>query len=88
MTKLFTLDADLIDWELLRRQKDWLSSIPADGILGLIDFIQDAVVAQGLATEVEIFGFSSAPLESQIQAALAAPDNDPPSSASFPVNRS
>ena len=115
MTKLFTLDADLIDWELLSRQKSWLAAIdindraefdpssyrrgpsvgafsdPGEGILAILDWIQDAVVAQGLATEEEIFGFSSAPMPSQLAAALAASDNDSPmdlKALMTPVNQS
>ena len=53
-----------IDWELLRRQKQLLldaldaQSIGsmANGLVILIDNIQDAAVAEGIATEVEVFG--------------------------------
>lgn len=55
-----------IDWQLLREQKDylvneannWNDSAPNvyDGIVNLIDAIQDNAIADGLATEQEVFG--------------------------------
>ena len=53
-----------IDWELLRRQKQLLLDALdaqkighiADGIVILIDNIQDAAVASGIATDVQVFG--------------------------------
>ena len=53
-----------IDWELLRRQKQLLldaldaQSIGsmANGLVILIDNIQDAAVASGIATDVKVFG--------------------------------
>lgn len=48
-----------IDWAELRSQKIWLATQPvpmADGLLNLLDALQDAAVAQGLATEEEVFG--------------------------------
>lgn len=51
-----------IDWPLLREQKRWLiahqdaaDEAPVEGLLGLIDHIQDSAVADGLAEE-EVFG--------------------------------
>lgn len=52
-----TLDLDL---ELLMKQKLFLvNSGPSDeveGLLGILDKIQDEIVAQKLATEREVFG--------------------------------
>jgi len=48
-----------MDWALLREQKLWLfhnDSIEAAGLLSLVDAIQDAAVAEGIATEKEVFG--------------------------------
>lgn len=55
-----------IDWKLLREQKDylineadnWNDSAPNvyDGVVNLIDAIQDNAIADGLATEREVFG--------------------------------
>lgn len=45
-----------IDWELLRRQKEWLITNNADGLLSLIDALQDAAVADNIATKSEVFG--------------------------------
>jgi len=48
-----------IDWELLRRQKAWLleqNHHHANGLVHLIDAIQDEVVESGVRTEVEVFG--------------------------------
>ena len=50
-----------IDWELLRQQKEWLSrrenddSIEAEGLLALIDAIQDQAVEQQPELEKEVF---------------------------------
>lgn len=56
-----------IDLSLLRRQKlalidlregahvSWEQEDAADGLLNMIDFIQDSILNQGLATEQEIF---------------------------------
>jgi hypothetical protein len=50
-----------MDWELLRQQKEWLmrrendDSIEADGLLALIDAIQDQAVATEQASEEEVF---------------------------------
>ena len=61
-----TLDCD-IDLLLLRKQKRALIGLhegatityeqetAADGMLNLLDFIQDSILEQGLATEEEIF---------------------------------
>lgn len=54
-----------IDWVLLREQKEYCENEAAnntevghiyDGIVSMIDAIQDAAVADGLATEGEVFG--------------------------------
>lgn len=47
-----------IDWALLREQKAWLLSLNneyADGIVHLLDAVQDQAYEQGV-TEEEIFG--------------------------------
>ncbi len=50
-----------IDWELLRQQKEWLSrrenddSIEAEGLLALIDELQDQAVAAHPELEAEVF---------------------------------
>lgn len=48
-----------INWRLLRKQKIHLLQMPddelTDGVIGLIDALQDAVVAEGVATEKEVF---------------------------------
>jgi hypothetical protein len=48
-----------IDWELLAAQKSWLLSIGVElgeGVVSLIDALQDAAVADGIATEEVVFG--------------------------------
>ena len=54
-----------MDWDLLRTQKTYCENEAAnaaeighiyDGIVSIIDAIQDAAVADGLASEVEVFG--------------------------------
>jgi len=49
-----------LDWALLRKQKEWLQSFKgndyADGLIHLIDAIQDHAVANGEASEREVFG--------------------------------
>jgi hypothetical protein len=61
-----------MDWALLREQKAWLVSHAnemvgsdlytpeevayADGLINLIDSIQDCAVIDGDATDVEVFG--------------------------------
>lgn len=54
-----TLELDL---ELLTKQKLFLvnagSSEEVEGLLGIMDKIQDEIVAQKLATEREVFGFA------------------------------
>ena len=51
-----------IDWKKLRQQKRWLVAYQggddnaAEGLLNLLDHIQDAAVADGLASEEEVFG--------------------------------
>ena len=54
-----------IDWPLLREQKEYCTNEAAnnadaariyDGLLNLLDAIQDAAVKDGLASEVEVFG--------------------------------
>ena len=50
------------DWKLLREQKELLLRISCDdyqlldGLINMIDDIQDRAVANGDATEVEVFG--------------------------------
>lgn len=47
------------DWSLLRKQKEWLLNNGSDEAIGLahfIDVIQDAVVDDLIALEVEVFG--------------------------------
>ena len=41
------------DWVLLREQK---ALLPDGGLLNFIDALQDAVVAEGIATEQQVFG--------------------------------
>jgi hypothetical protein len=48
-----------IDWRLLRQQKEWLmnhNSPEANGLLHLLDAIQDEAVDQFGFTEREVFG--------------------------------
>ena len=48
-----------IDWKLLKRQKRWLLYDHGEyalGLINLLDNLQDAVVADGLATEQQVFG--------------------------------
>jgi len=48
-----------INWDLLRTQKEWLLNNGDDEAMGLthlLDAIQDAVVAEGIVTEEEVFG--------------------------------
>ena len=54
-----------VDWELLREQKvflfnEWNNNRDAEevceGLLNLLDNLQDAVVADGLASAEEVFG--------------------------------
>jgi hypothetical protein len=49
-----------IDWALLRQQKAWLlrhtGVDAAEGLVNLIDRIQDTALADGVASEIEIFG--------------------------------
>lgn len=51
-----------IDWALLRQQKSELLALPVEnealieGLASLIDAIQDAVVADGLVTNMTVFG--------------------------------
>ena len=51
-----------INWSLLREQKQWLldqESEHADGLVHLIDAIQDQAVDNGDASELEVFGVNS-----------------------------
>lgn len=78
---LFTLDASRIDWTVLRSQKLWLldqntsestdeiAFEATEGLLSFLDYVQDSAVDQGLASEEEVFGFSSAPNDTQSLAA-------------------
>lgn len=54
-----------VDWKLLRDQKlyclnEWNNNPEAcdiySGLVNMIDAIQDAAIADGLATETEVFG--------------------------------
>ena len=48
-----------IDWDLLRTQKEWLlnnGDNEAMGLAHLLDVIQDAVVAEDIVSEEEVFG--------------------------------
>jgi len=48
-----------INWEDLRLQKEWLlqfSDDPAEGLLNLLDALQDAAVDSGLVSFNEVFG--------------------------------
>lgn len=56
-----------IDWTLLRQQKAWLYDIAngartsddatfSEGLISLLDHIQDNAVDTGQATELEVFG--------------------------------
>jgi len=48
-----------INWDLLRTQKEWLlnnGDNEAMGLVHLLDAIQDAVVAEGIVSEEEVFG--------------------------------
>lgn len=56
---MVTVSIPHIDWGLLREQKLWLltqESPHADGLIHLIDAVQDQAVATGSATEIEVFG--------------------------------
>lgn len=47
-----------MDWELLRTQKEWLCNQrtqEADGLLILLDHLQDIAVLEEFATESEVF---------------------------------
>lgn len=50
-----------IDWAKLREQKRWLLAMAKagdptpDGLIALIDELQDAAVVQGVGTELEVF---------------------------------
>jgi len=47
------------NWDLLRTQKEWLlnnGDNEAMGLVHLLDAIQDAVVAEGIVSEEEVFG--------------------------------
>lgn len=72
--KQFLID-DNIDWKELRKQKETLLNVigdlthtgkgeivsDLDGILHLIDHIQDSAVTSGIWTEEEIFGKTENP---------------------------
>jgi predicted type IV restriction endonuclease len=52
-----------IDWRMLRDQKEWLveqahrgGNEEAEGLLALLDEVQDAAVFGGIATKEEVFG--------------------------------
>ena len=49
----------MIDWKLLREQKEWLlnnGSGEVMGLIGLLDKLQDDAVSNGEFTEEEVFG--------------------------------
>lgn len=57
-----------LDWALLRQQKDWLSGFRtgedseyAEGLINLLDYLQDRAVDTGQATELEVFGIEENP---------------------------
>lgn len=49
-----------VDWVLLRRQKSYLLDLPQcyeiDGLISLIDAIQDEAVDSGAFSAMEVFG--------------------------------
>lgn len=48
------------DWSLMRQQKEWLltqTGPESDGLLNMLDAIQDAAVAEGVSEE-EVFGIA------------------------------
>lgn len=58
-----------LDWEMLREQKSYLWNEACNdrengdicaGMVNLIDALQDAAVADGIATEIEVFGEQNA----------------------------
>jgi hypothetical protein len=53
------MDFDFVDWELFREQKLWLIAQQGDqaqGIINMMDSIQDAAFATGRYTEEQIYG--------------------------------
>ena len=53
------MDFDFVDWTLFREQKLWLlvqQGEQADGIINMMDSIQDAAFATGRYTEEQIYG--------------------------------
>lgn len=64
----FELDADLVDWKRLRKQKAALVEIGpklthnqfmlVDGVVNFLDYIQDCAVEQGVVSEKKVFGTS------------------------------
>lgn len=57
-----------LNWALLRQQKTWLSgfyngkdSEYAEGLISLLDYLQDDAVDTGRATELEVFGTEENP---------------------------
>ena len=49
-----------LDWELLRAQKQWLLKFDcseAEGLIHLLDYLQDQAVDSGEFTEQEVFNF-------------------------------
>jgi len=60
LTKQLGANQMKLDWVLLRRQKEWLLQQPtgpeANGLVHLLDAIQDEAVASGEASEDEVFG--------------------------------
>jgi hypothetical protein len=60
-----------IDWELLRKQKRHLLLLPyhthTQGIIHFIDAIQDAAIADGIASEEEVFSYLPSLLEAMVE---------------------
>lgn len=59
MDTIDTIDFDRVNWTLFREQKLWLmlqNNEHANGIINMMDSIQDAAFATGRFTEDEIYG--------------------------------
>ena len=53
------IDIGKIDWDMLREQKSWLLNQyneNAEGLVNLIDRIQDQAVDNSYASKIEVFG--------------------------------
>lgn len=69
-----------LNWKLLREQKEYCANEAAnnedvseiyEGVLNLLDHLQDAAVLDGVATEEEVFGKSA-----YTTRALSSPDEE------------